>query len=160
MKRKSTEQITIVPYQPEYAIYFERFNKSWLEEYYTVEPIDKYVLENPDIAILKPGGSILFAENKRQIIGTVALKFVQPGIFELTKMAVDKKHRGIGAGRILCTAIIEEAKKLDAHTLILYSQKRLVHAIALYFKMGFIELPLERGVYQRADIKMGRPINK
>jgi ribosomal protein S18 acetylase RimI-like enzyme len=160
MKRKSTEDISIVPYQPAYAIYFDRFNKSWLEEYYSVEPIDKYVLENPELAILKPGGCILFAQHKRDIIGTVALRLVQPGIFELTKMAVDKKHRGIGAGRALCMAAIEEAKNLNAHTLILYSQKQLAHAIALYFKMGFIELPLEKGVYRRADIKMGMPINK
>jgi ribosomal protein S18 acetylase RimI-like enzyme len=160
MKKKIVENISILPYKPQYAVYFERFNKAWLEEYYSIEPIDKYVLENPELAILKPGGAILFAENKGQIIGTVALKLVQPGIFELTKMAVDKKSQGLGAGRALCTAAIEEAKKLNAHTLILYSQRKLTSALFLYRKMGFIELPLEKGGYQRADIKMGMPITK
>lgn len=141
-------------------MYFDRYNKAWLEAFFSVEPIDKYVLENPELAIIKPGGCIFFAENKGKIIGTVALKFVEPGIFELTKMAVDKKSQGMGAGRALCTAAIEEAKKLNAHTLILYSQKTLTSAIALYYKMGFKELPLVKGIYQRADIKMGMPINK
>jgi ribosomal protein S18 acetylase RimI-like enzyme len=160
MKKRSTENISILPYKPEYAVYFDRYNKAWLQEYYSVEPIDKYVLENPELAIIKPGGCILFAENKGRIIGAVALKLVEPGIFELTKMAVEKKSQGIGAGKALCMAAIEEAKKLNAHTLILYSQKQLTTAIAIYYKMGFKELPLVKGVYQRADIKMGMPINK
>lgn len=150
----TTENIFIVPYKPEYAIYFDRYNRDWLEEYYEVEPIDKYVLENPEEAILQPGGKILFAEHKEQIIGTVALKFVKPGVYELTKMAVDKKLRGQGAGKILCWAAIEEAKRLNAHTLILYSQAKLQNAIAIYEKMGFKHLTVEPGVYKRADIKM------
>lgn len=151
----TTENTRIIPYQPAYAIYFDRFNKAWLEEYFVVEPIDKYVLENPEEAILKHGGSILFAEHNNQIIGTVALKLAKPGVFELTKMAVDKSLRGHGAGKLLCEAAIKEAKKLNATELILYSQRQLENAIAIYRKMGFVELPLEQGVYKRADIKMG-----
>jgi ribosomal protein S18 acetylase RimI-like enzyme len=151
----TTDNIHIVSYKPEYAIYFDRFNKAWLEEYFVVEPIDKYVLENPEEAILKQGGKILFAEHEGRIVGTVALKLAGPGIYELTKMAVDKDLRGLGAGKILCKAAIEEAKRLKAHTLILYSQRQLENAIAIYRKMGFNELPLEAGVYKRADIKMG-----
>ena len=151
----TSENTRIVPYEAQYATYFERFNKSWLEEYFVVEPIDRYVLENPEEAILKPGGRILFAEYNNQIIGTVALKLAKPGVFELTKMAVDKSLRGNGAGKLLCEAAIKEAKKLNAEQLILYSQRQLENAIAIYRKMGFEELPLETVVYQRADIKMG-----
>lgn len=149
------ENTRIIPFQPEYAVYFDRFNKAWLEEYFVVEPIDKYVLENPEEAILKPGGRILFAEHNKQIIGTVALKVAKPGVYELTKMAVDRSLRGHGAGKLLCEAAIKEAKKLQSKELILYSQRQLENAIAIYRKMGFEELPLEPGVYQRADIKMG-----
>ncbi len=155
---KITESIRIVPYKPEYAIYFERFNKAWLEEYFTVEPIDKYVLENPEEAVLKNGGRILFATYKEKIIGTVALRQLSSGEFELTKMAVDKEFRGIGAGKLLCSAAIEEAKKIHAHTLILYSSSPLKNAIGIYKKLGFIDLPLEKGIYKRADVKMGYPL--
>jgi len=37
----------------------------------------------------------------------------------------------------------------------LYSHKKLVPAINLYKKVGFVEVPLERDVhYERANIKM------
>ena len=151
----TSENTRIIQFQPDYAVYFDRFNKAWLEEYFVVEPIDKYVLENPEEAILKPGGRILFAEHNRRIIGTVALRVAKPGVYELTKMAVDKSLRGHGAGKLLCAAAINEAKNLQAKELILYSQRQLQNAIAIYRKMGFEELPLEPGAYQRADIKMG-----
>jgi ribosomal protein S18 acetylase RimI-like enzyme len=151
----TSEPISIVPYKPEYAVYFDRYNKDWLEEYFEVEPVDKYVLENPEEAILQHGGKILFAVHQNRIVGTVALKFVKSGVYELTKMAVAREFRGQGAGKILCRAAIEEAKRLGAHRLILYSQTSLANAIGIYRKMGFMELPLESGVYKRADIKMG-----
>lgn len=151
----ANNNIRIVSYQPEYAIYFDRYNKDWLEEYFVVEPVDKYVLENPEEAILKPGGQILFAEQDGKILGTVALKAECPGVLELTKMAVDKKLRGLGIGQLLCKAAIEEARHLNAHQLILYSNRKLENAIAIYKKMGFVELPLEPGIYERANIKMG-----
>jgi len=146
--------ITIEAYRPEWAPYFDKFNKAWLEEYFVVEPIDKWVLENPDEAILKEGGRILFALKNGIVIGTVALKFVENGVYELTKMAVDKPYRGIGAGKLLCQAAIDLAASLHAHKVILYSQTTLVNAIDIYRKLGFIEIPLEKGKYARADIKM------
>jgi ribosomal protein S18 acetylase RimI-like enzyme len=146
-------EINILPYNPEYNIHFEKLNKAWLEEYFEVEPIDAYVLSNPQEAILKDGGSILFAELNGAIIGTVALKFIEPGIYELTKMAVDKAFQGIGAGKLLCIAAIEEAKKLGATELILYSQSSLKAAIGIYYKLGFEPIPLDEK-YKRADIKM------
>lgn len=146
--------VTILPYRPEYKIYFKLFNKAWLEEYFTIEPIDSYVLNHPEEAILKDGGAILFAGYQEQIIGAVALKYLEPGVLELTKMAVSKDFRGIGAGKQLCMAAIERAKAMGARELILYSQTGLKAAIAIYRKLGFQEIPLEPGVYQRADIKM------
>jgi ribosomal protein S18 acetylase RimI-like enzyme len=93
------------------------------------------------------------------MIGTVALKAVSPGIFEMTKMAVDKAAQGLGAGKLLCQTAIQKAKGLGAEKLILYSQTGLQTAIAIYRKMGFIEIPLEKGKYARADIKMELPLN-
>ncbi len=153
-KKAGSEDIIIKEYEPSLQPYFERFNKAWLEEYFTVEPIDAYVLENPEEAILKEGGKILFAEYKRKIIGTVALRKHKNGVFELTKMAVDKPYQGLGAGKILCQAAIEEARRLKASSLILYSQTALPVALSIYRKMGFADVPLEKGVYKRADVKM------
>jgi N-acetylglutamate synthase-like GNAT family acetyltransferase len=152
------EELEIINYSPEYATYFESLNKAWLEKYFSVEPIDKYVLENPEEAILAHGGVILFAKYKGEIIGTVALKLIEPGMYEMTKMAVDETFRGIGAGIALCAAAIETAKIIQASRLILYSTTVLETAISIYYKLGFVEIPLEPGIYQRANIKMEYPL--
>lgn len=144
----------IIEYLPEYQPYFEKFNKAWLEEHFAVEPLDKWVLENPEEAILKEGGKIYFVENEGEIIGTVALKWEAPGVMELTKMAVDKAARGLGAGKLLCQTAVEKAREAGAEKLILYSQTSLAPAISIYRKCGFREIPLEPGKYARADIKM------
>lgn len=151
-------QINILDYQPAYRPCFEQLNKAWLEEYFTVEPIDEYVLTHPEEAILEEGGVILFAALEGNIIGTVALKQVCPGTFELTKMAVDKAFQGIGAGKILCAAAIAKARELDVTELILYSQTGLKAATGIYYKIGFKEIPLEPGKSKHADIKMHLPL--
>ncbi|HEX8269597.1 MAG TPA: GNAT family N-acetyltransferase [Flavobacterium sp.] len=147
--------VQIVPYKPEYATFFEQLNKAWIQEHFIMEPVDYYVLENPQEAILNKGGVILFALFEEKVIGTVALAYVRKGVFELTKMAVDERFRGIGAGRILCEAALKKAADLNANEVILYSNTKLTTAINLYRKIGFVELPLEHGLYDRADIKMG-----
>ncbi|QEC53003.1 acetyltransferase (GNAT) family protein [Anseongella ginsenosidimutans] len=144
----------IVKYKPEYQPHFERLNKAWLNKYFEEEPVDKWVLSHPEAAILQDGGAILFARHEEQIIGTVALRVIQPGIAELTKMAVDEAFQGLGAGSQLCKAAIEEARALQFNRLILYSSTRLARAIGIYRKLGFKEIPAEKGAYKRCDIKM------
>ena len=148
--------IEILGYRPEWRHYFEQFNKAWLEEYFSVEPIDRWVLENPEEAILKGGGEILFARLDGRIIGAVALKYNEAGVLELIKMAIDKPFRGLGAGKKLCQAAIRKAAEMGAPKLILYSQTRLPAAIAIYRKLGFREIPLDASdfSYERANIKM------
>jgi ribosomal protein S18 acetylase RimI-like enzyme len=146
--------IRITAYRQELQPAFERLNKAWLEEYFTVEPIDKWVLENPEEAILKGGGRILFAQTGEEIIGTVAVRLLETGEYELTKMAVDKQYQGCGAGKLLCQAAVDEVRRMGAERVILYSQTGLKAAIEIYRKLGFVEIPLETGVYKRSDIKM------
>jgi N-acetylglutamate synthase-like GNAT family acetyltransferase len=146
--------LQVIDYRPQHASYFEKFNKAWLEEYFTVEPFDKWVLENPDEAIIKTGGSIYFVTLNQTIIGTVALRYIEDGVYELTKMAVDKGHRGAGAGQFLCQAGIDKARELGVKKLILFSSRGLENAIHIYRKLGFTEIPVEPGTYKRADIMM------
>ncbi len=145
--------IEIVAYQPEYQPWFERLNRDWIEKFFSMEPIDFEVLQNPETHILKPGGFIFMALYQKEVAGTVALKFVEPGVYEFTKMAVDEKFRGKKAGEILSNVAIIKAKENGAEKIILYSNTKLNAAINLYRKLGFVEIPLD-GPYQRSDIKM------
>ncbi|MBX2946400.1 MAG: GNAT family N-acetyltransferase [Cyclobacteriaceae bacterium] len=145
--------LDITEYKPEHQPWFEQFNRSWIEHYFWMEPIDEQVLRFPDEQIIKKGGSILMATCNGEPAGTVALKFVEQGVYEFTKMAVDEKFRGLKIGKALAHAAIAKAQELGARKIILYSNTVLTTAIALYRALGFKEIPVD-GVYKRSNIKM------
>lgn len=145
--------VKIIDYEPSHQVHFERLNRQWIEKYFWMEAVDIAVLQKPQDHILAPGGRIIMAEYEGHIVGTVALKWVEPGIYEFTKMAVDESYHGLSIGKQLAAAAIEQCRQLQARTIILYSNTKLVPAITLYRKLGFYEVPLD-GPYKRSDIKM------
>ena len=146
----------IIAFEPRYRDEFKRLNVAWLQRYFRVEPIDERVLGNPEREILLGGGAILFARIQERIVGTVALKPEQDGVFELTKMAVDEAFQGRGFGRRLLDVACDHARALGAPRVILYSQRALKAAVTMYAKYGFVEMPLTDKRYSRCDIKMER----
>lgn len=148
------EKIRIVPYQPQYAKALKALNYQWLEKYFRVEKGDEIALSNPQKEIIDKGGFIFFAQVQETIVGTVALLKKSDFVFELGKMAVSENHRGKGIGQQLLQYSINFAKEKHIRKIILYSNTRLVQALHLYQKFGFKEIPLEEGLYERADIKM------
>lgn len=148
------EQVSFVDYEPKLQRYFQEINEEWLRKYFYVEPIDTQVLSKPDEYIIKPGGAIIFAKLGDQIIGTVALKWVSSGVFEMTKMGVIPAFQGRKIGELLACKIIDKAAEMGAKKVILYSSTKLAPAIQLYRKLGFMEIFCEPGKYERSDIKM------
>lgn len=146
--------IQIVDYRPEHQPYFERFNRRWIEALFEMEPVDEWVLTNPDKAILEPGGAILMALYNGVPAGTVGLRKVDDETFEFTKMAVDPSFRRRGIAEAISFASFRKAKELGATRVILYSNTRNEAAIRLYEKIGFWHVPVEEGVYKRANVKM------
>src|SRR6188472_2260168 len=113
--------IKILNYRPEDQPYFERFNRQWIEELFEMEPVDEWVLTNPEQAILQPGGAILMAEYHGIPAGTVGLRRVDASTYEFTKMAVDKNYRRLGIAETISSASFKKAKELGAKQVILYS---------------------------------------
>jgi ribosomal protein S18 acetylase RimI-like enzyme len=150
MENKS---IQISFYQSKYQAAFESLNKAWIEKYFWIEPIDVEVLQNPEKNIMASGGEILIALVDDQPVGVVALKRVSETVLEFTKMAVDEKFQGKKIGEKLSVVAIAAAKVMKATKIILYSNTKLVAAIQLYRKLGFVEIELD-GPYKRSDIKM------
>ncbi|MES2849405.1 MAG: GNAT family N-acetyltransferase [Bacteroidota bacterium] len=146
--------INIIGYIPEHQPYFEKFNRAWIEEWFTMEPLDEWVLTNPEEAIMKDGGEILMASFNGDIAGTVALRKLSEGVFEFTKMAVGEIFRRKGIAEKLTYASFERAKELGAKKVILYSNTKNAAAIKMYEKIGFKHLPVENDVYARANVKM------
>ncbi len=147
--------VQLSTWKPAFKDAFYRLNRAWIEADYPLESLDIAVLSEPETHILAGGGSILAATAGEEVTGVVALRPYGERCFELTKMAVDVPWRGRGIGKMLMNAAIQEAKRLKANRIVLYSNTRTSGpAVALYRKLGFHEIPLEQGIYKRADIKM------
>ena len=146
--------LEIIPFKPEYSQDFYNLNVEWLEKYFYVEPYDEKVLSNPKKYIIDTGGYIFFIKNETRIIGTIAL-IHQQTYYELSKMAILPEYRGLKIGQQLIEYCIDFAKQEKWKSITLYSHKKLVPAINLYKKVGFIKVTLEKDVhYERANIKM------
>lgn len=146
--------VVIIPFIDTYSDSIKILNLEWLTKYFKVEPKDEMVLSNPKSEIIDKGGFIFYAQYKGSIVGTVSLLKIDEVTFELSKMAVSSSVQGIGIGKQMLEHCFEFSKNNNINKLILYSNRSLHSAIHLYTKYGFKEIPLETGIYERADIKM------
>jgi ribosomal protein S18 acetylase RimI-like enzyme len=150
--------VEIIPFSADLKEHIKTLNLEWLKKYFKVEPKDEIVLSNPQDEIIDKGGMIFYAKYNNQIIGTVSLIKIDDFTFELSKMAVTDTIQGLGIGKKIIEHCLAVATEQGIQKLILYSNRSLLPAIHLYEKYGFIEIALEDGVYERADIKMERII--
>lgn len=146
--------IEIIDYTDETSSYIKDLNYEWLEKYFSIEPNDELQLKNPRKEILEKGGRIYYAAYDNEIVGTATLLLVAPGVYELGKMAVTERMQGKGIARKLLEHCLDQALKLQATKIILYSNTKLHPAISLYRKFGFQEVSLKDSHYVRSDIKM------
>jgi GNAT superfamily N-acetyltransferase len=146
--------VEIIAYRPEYQAAFRDLNHEWITTYFTLEELDRRMLDDPQGYILDAGGYIFMAQHAGQTVGTCALIREPDGNFELAKMAVSPKAQGLGIGYRLGQAAIEQAWAAGAYHVELLSNRKLTPALTLYRKLGFVEAPLVPSDYQRANIKM------
>jgi N-acetylglutamate synthase-like GNAT family acetyltransferase len=154
----SSNNLEIIPFSKDLKEPIKILNLEWLTKYFRVEPKDEIVLSNPQAEIIDKGGFIFYAKLNDTIVGTVSLLKTDISTFELSKMAVTDSVQWLGVGKKLMEYCIEFAKKNDIKKLYLYSNRSLLSAIHLYKKYGFVEISLESGIYERADIKMEKII--
>jgi DNA-binding MarR family transcriptional regulator len=157
LRRGEEREVEIIPYARRYRADFKRLNLEWLERFFEVEPIDEEVLSSPERFILKPGGALFLARHKSgEIVGTCALLRSGGDRYELTKMAVTERLRGLHIGSRLLRAAIDEARRRGARELFLESSTRLGPALRLYEANGFRHTPRPRGPghYARSDVYM------
>lgn len=145
----------IVPYTDVFTTEFDRLNRSWIEEFFCVEPFDHAVLTKPKEMIIDRGGEVWFAAQGGRAIGTYALIPLEPGLFEFTKMGVDVSARGLGVARALVRHGAARARAHGHSKLRIFTSTRLVPACTLYRSEGYTEVamtPEQRTRYARADI--------
>jgi N-acetylglutamate synthase-like GNAT family acetyltransferase len=157
-RERESKDVHLLPYAPAYQPDFKRLNVEWIETYFRLEEKDLVTLDDPQSAILDPGGEILVAEYGGEIVGVVALVKLDGETFELAKMAVSPKAQGRGVGERLGRAAIEKARSLGAKKVYLESNTLLKPAINLYHKLGFRKVKGNPSPYERCNIQMELPL--
>jgi len=151
-------QIEIHPLRtPEDAVAFRTLNEEWITRHFTLEPKDRETLGDPHTTILGKGGHIFMVHADGEAVGCVALIPIGDGVYELSKMAVSPRLRGLGIGRRLLLYAVEQARAIGAKSLFLGSSTKLEDAVHLYESIGFRHVPPETlppMKYVRADVFM------
>lgn len=151
---KEANDIRILSWHPAYQKDFEQLNSAWIKKDFVLEPVDLAVLGNPQEYILGHGGDIIFVSVDDQIAGTVAYKQLDKETVEMTKMAVDENFQGRKLGWLLACTLLLRAAEAGFSRMVLYSNTKQAAAISMYRKLGFEEVELEKGGYERCNIKM------
>jgi len=144
----------IVTFDSKYSNSFFELNKSWIEEYWSLEDSDIADLLNPVNSIIAKGGEIFFIVINKKAIGTAAMIPYSKNKMELAKMTIDYKFRGLGLSKLLLSRCISYAKNKRVSEVFLISNSKLKAARKLYDNFGFTETPLDSSKYQRGNYKM------
>ena len=144
----------IIRWDDQYHQNFIDLSIEWLEKYVSVEPADLEILHHPHESILDKGGEIFFALLDGKTVGTVAMIPCRDRSLELAKLAVSPHYQGMKLGSRLMEQCISFAKEKGAEKIILYTNHKLLSAIALYHKFGFSNVDLSDNKYLESDMKM------
>ena len=149
----------ILPYRPDHAAAWRSLNEDWLlAGGYALEAKDQRVLGDPEGAILAKGGHIFIAERDGAPVGCCSLMAMEDGGFEVGKMAVLEAARGLNLGHRLLEACEAAARAAGAPRLYLETNAAQTHAIALYRRFGFLDLPAQPTPYARCNVWMEKPL--
>ncbi|KQY82034.1 MULTISPECIES: GNAT family N-acetyltransferase [unclassified Brevundimonas] len=147
--------VEIVSYRPDHAAAWRALNEDWLVAGgYALEPKDQLVLGDPQGSILDKGGHVFIAEREGQPVGCCSLMAMADGGYEVGKMAVADGARGLNLGWRLLEACEAAARAAGGHRLYLETNRAQTHAIALYRRFGFVDLPPQPTPYARCDVWM------
>ncbi len=147
--------LEIVPYRPDHAAAWVALNEFWiLDGGYVIEAKDRLVLDDPDGSILSKGGVIFIAERDGEAVGCCSLMAMPDGGYEVGKMAVAASAQGLGLGRKLLDVCEAHARSAASPRLYLETNASQTHAIALYNRFGFVDLPPQPTPYARCNVWM------
>ena len=101
----------------------------------------------------RTGVLLVVADAAGEVVGTAAVRLLEPGVGELKRMWLRPASQGAGLGRRLMDACLDEARRLGFRALRLDTQAKMEAAVHLYRAYGFSEIPRYND-NRRADIWM------
>ncbi len=100
-----------------------------------------------------PNGCLLLVKNEQEAVGCAGVRRWQGDIAELKRMYLKPQTRGLGLGRKLLEAALENARSLGYRSIRLDTLPSMAAAIALYREFGFADIspyrdnPFEGTIY-------------
>ena len=144
----------VVPYNSKYKNDLIEMNKAWISEMFVMEPEDERELGNIE-PYIEEGGQIFFAlDEEEKVMACCMIAPREDGDWEIMKFAARGMYTGTGAGSACLKACIDYAKELRLPKIIIVSNRMCTHAVHLYRKFGFEEIPVDkkRFPFERANI--------
>ena len=150
----------IVSYHKKYKLDFIEMNRQWISQMFVIEPVDLAVLDNVD-ELVAAGAEIFFAvEEDDTVLACCMIEPLSDGEWEIAKFCARGMYTGTGAGSACLSACIDYAKEQNAGKIVIVSNRKCEHAVRLYRKFGFQEVPVdkEKFPFDRADIAFEMPL--
>jgi N-acetylglutamate synthase-like GNAT family acetyltransferase len=151
--------IEFLPYSPDLRHHFKAINEQWITAMFAIEEGDSLSLDHPEEQIIDRGGKIWFARNRELgVVGVCALLKKDGNCFELTKMGVLEKARGMKVGEGLLRHVLADAETMNLDLLFLLTNTKCEAAIHLYEKNGFAHdaaiMNRYGSLYERCNVAM------
>ena len=144
----------VVPYDPRYREAFIQLNEAWIQAMFALEAEDTRVLSQFEHS-LALGGQIFFTlDDSGEVLACCMISPLPNGEWEIEKFAAKGMYTGTGAGSVCLKACIDYAKPRHVEKIVIVSNHKCVHAVHLYRKFGFTEVPVdkEKFPFERASI--------
>jgi putative acetyltransferase len=135
----------------------------WLQIDLCFQNFEKEVADLPG-DYTPPDGRLWLAYEDTQLAGCVALRKIEDGICEMKRLFLRDNFRGMGLGRQLIEAIIEEAKLIGYERMRLDTlPPKMSDAIAIYRSHGFRQIapyydnPVVGAIFMELDLREKPP---
>jgi len=149
-----TRNVMILVNDHRFLADFVRLNEAWITHYFKLEDADRALAARPS-HVIDDGGFIFTLKVDDEVVGACALFNDGDGVFQLARMAVSPPHQGQGYGQLLMQAALEQLQSIRASRVFLLTNKKLLAAISIYKKYGFVIISEEQHpVYARSDLVM------
>jgi molybdopterin-guanine dinucleotide biosynthesis protein A len=132
--------LPVVPFAPEHAPGFASLVADTLREFgFEPDPSLDADLEDPAGTY----AALWIVPHADEVIGSVALRDLGKGRYQLKRMYLRPAYRGRGVGKRLLATALEWARTRGARVVTLDTTETMVAARRLYESVGFVQLPGE-----------------